>query len=82
MRTCRRVIVSSILACVCATASAQSVTGTRLIWEAQEDFGGGPDLAFAVTVSGTTTAVPGVSGSPDPGNFVVRGVLVLCGGRT
>jgi hypothetical protein len=30
-------------------------------------------LAFAVTVSGTTTAVPGVSGSPDPGNFVVRG---------
>jgi hypothetical protein len=64
MRTRHRTIVfCCILACVCATAWTQSVTGTRPIGKAQEDFGAGPDLAFAVSVSETTTEVGGVSGS-------------------
>jgi hypothetical protein len=45
----------------------------RLLWEVQEDFNGGVDLARAVTLSKRTAVVVGTAGSADGGlDFVIR----------
>ena len=53
--------------------SVQAFGQDRLLWEVQEDFSGGPDLARAITLSKRTAVVVGNAGGPDDGvDFVIQ----------
>ena len=53
--------------------SVQAFGQDRLLWEVQEDFSGGPDLARAITLSKRTAVIVGTAGAPDGGfDFVIQ----------
>ena len=53
--------------------SVQAFGQDRLLWEVQEDFSGGPDLARAITLSKRTAVIVGNGGAPDDGvDFVIQ----------
>jgi outer membrane protein assembly factor BamB len=53
--------------------SANAFGQDRLLWEVQEDFSGGVDLARAVTLSKKGIVVVGTAGTPDGGlDFVIQ----------
>ena len=57
----------------CLLVSVQAFGQDRLLWEVQEDFSGGLDLARAITLSKRTAVVVGNAGAPDGGiDFVIQ----------